>query len=113
MLDAWLREGRLEVVSSARLLGELENALEKPYFDKRLTAARKTAYLDLVRSAVIFVHTATRLRGVTAHPPDDHVLEVAIDGDAQVIVTGDHHLLDVASFRKVQILTPRQFVELL
>lgn len=44
---------------------------------------------------------------------DRWILATAIDGDAEVLVTGDEDLLSIADESPVQILTPRGFWELL
>jgi predicted nucleic acid-binding protein len=50
---------------------------------------------------------------VAADPSDDRYLECAIEGEADCIVTGDRHLLALGNYREVEILSPREFVELL
>ena len=43
------------------------------------------------------------LQVVKNHPSDNVVLETAIIGQADVLVTGDKHLLDVGKFRELRI----------
>ncbi len=45
-------------------------------------------------------------------PDDAGVLASAVAGAAEVLVTGDHDLLDVRSEAPLRILTPREFWEL-
>lgn len=42
-------------------------------------------------------------------PADLPILGTALAGDAEAVVTGDAHLLEVASFHGVRIVSPRQF----
>ena len=44
---------------------------------------------------------------------DDKFLELAVNGGAHCLVSGDQDLLVLHPFRGVSILTPAQFVELL
>jgi putative PIN family toxin of toxin-antitoxin system len=44
---------------------------------------------------------------------DDVVLATALAGKADVIVTGDDDLLVLKNFRGIEILSPRQFLEIL
>jgi predicted nucleic acid-binding protein len=39
-------------------------------------------------------------------PQNDKFLELAVDGQAQMIVTGNKDLLALSPFRNIQILTP-------
>lgn len=43
-------------------------------------------------------------------PKDDKFLEVAVDGRADLIVTGDRDLLDLHPFRGIAILTPADYL---
>jgi predicted nucleic acid-binding protein len=45
-------------------------------------------------------------------PRDDKFLELAIEGRAEVIVTGDRDLLELHPFRGIAILTPAAYLEL-
>jgi predicted nucleic acid-binding protein len=44
-------------------------------------------------------------------PDDDKFLEAAVAGNVDYIVSGDRHLLDLASFRGIDIVEPRAFYE--
>ena len=44
-------------------------------------------------------------------PEDDHILELAVNGNATYIVTGDADLLVLNPFRGVKILTPAEFLQ--
>jgi uncharacterized protein len=58
--------------------------------------------------------TPAELRGrVCRDEDDDVVLATALAGKADVIVTGDEDLLVLKKFRGIEILSPRQFLELL
>ena len=45
-----------------------------------------------------------------ADPDDDRVLECAVAGRADYIVSGDRHLLKLGSYDDIPILTVRQFL---
>ena len=55
---------------------------------------------------------ATERVNVCRDPKDDRILELAINGDAAAIVTGDSDLLVLNPFRGVRIVTPAEFLEL-
>jgi predicted nucleic acid-binding protein len=42
---------------------------------------------------------------------DNHILEVAVNGQAQVIVTGDEDLLVLNPFRGITILRPADYLK--
>ena len=112
LADAWLLERRFTVLSSEQVLGELERALSRPFFAKRISSEDRIAYVELVRREVISVTQRTKLRGVVSDPDDDAVLAAALDGGAHYLVTGDRVLRDLGSFRDVEIVTARELLEL-
>ncbi len=44
---------------------------------------------------------------------DNQVLATALDGQANYIVSGDHHLLNLREFRGIKILKPIEFLSVL
>ena len=57
------------------------------------------------------VRVRRRLSVVRRDPDDDKFLECAAAGRAECLVAGDRDLLDLPSYRRVQILTVRNFLE--
>lgn len=51
------------------------------------------------------------LNAVPADPDDNRILECAVEAQAHVVVSGDHHLLALKNYRSISIVTPRQFIE--
>jgi uncharacterized protein len=52
------------------------------------------------------------LDAVPDDPDDNRILECAVEAHAQVVVSGDHHLLALQKYKSIRIVTPRQFIEL-
>ncbi|NJN72953.1 MAG: putative toxin-antitoxin system toxin component, PIN family [Limnothrix sp. RL_2_0] len=49
---------------------------------------------------------------VSRDPKDNKFLELAVDGNADYLITGDQDLLILHPFQKTQIITPAQFLKL-
>ncbi|MHC3381806.1 PIN domain-containing protein [Haloarcula sp. H-GB5] len=58
-----------------------------------------------------FVDPDEAITAVEADPDDDKFLEAAVAGNVDYIVSGDRHLLDLDSFRGIDIVEPRAFYE--
>lgn len=66
----------------------------------------------LVKSAEI-VRPRITLYVIREDPDDNRVLECAITGKADVIVSGDRHLLDLKSYRNIPVVRPIDFLRTL
>ena len=99
--------GEIEIASSVALLTEFRNVLGREKFARRLTqrgftGARLFAdYVALVTIVAPALITPTILRD----PADDVVLAAAIGARADLIVSGDAHLLNLKSFQGIDIVT--------
>jgi len=104
-------KSRFTFLASNITLAELRNVLLRPKFDKYLTEALRVEFLtryelDVERVIIQSVYNICR------DPKDNKFLELAIDGKADVIVTGDDDLLVLDPFSQTRILTPSQFLEM-
>lgn len=50
---------------------------------------------------------------VIADDPDNRILECAIEGQADFIISGDHHLTDLENFQGIKIVDPATFLILI
>jgi len=107
----WVLENATLIVSR-ELLEELETRLARPKFSKYVDDSRRRTFVaDLALSAVQ-VEIPGTLR-VCRDPDDDKLLEVAVIGRADCLVTGDQDLLILNPFQGIPILTPAGFLAIL
>lgn len=108
---------RFDLVSSEFILHEVATVLPRPHIQKRYTALvtpkRQAQFLAHVRSLAMVVGVHTILHVVKEDNKDNQVLACALDGHADYLVTGDHHLLDVKTFRGIKIIEPSTFLDIL
>jgi uncharacterized protein len=67
--------------------------------------------MEKLRFAAGVITISSRIE-LCRDPRDNGFLELAVDGRAGAILTGDQDLLDLDPFGKIRILAPRQFLEL-
>ena len=106
LLDA-ARSGRVEVFTSRLLLAELEDVLSRDKFTDQLQRAGLTAHYLVVRYGALakLVEPAVIAPTILADIDDDAVLACALAAQAEVLVSGDSHLLDLKEYRGIPILT--------
>ena len=112
MIDAAL-EHRIELASSMALLAELHGVMLRDKFAKQL--AKRALTVDDVfggyAALVVIVTPAVIVPTIIRDPADDHVLAAALAAQADLIASGDAHLLDLKNFHGIDIVTASAAVE--
>jgi uncharacterized protein len=107
LLDlAFLRSFTL--IISSPLLEELDEKLREKFGVSAEDAAFLRARLENVAEVV---EPRDTLRIITEDPDDNRVLECAVEGRADLIVSGDRHLLKLGKYQGISIVTVRQFMD--
>ena len=97
--------GEIELVTSPSLMDEFEEVVREKFgFPPEIARTVRTE-LELLAD-VVRPKTIPRV----LQDPDDVVLATAVTGRVEAIVTGDSGLLDLASYRRVRIMTPRDLL---
>jgi putative PIN family toxin of toxin-antitoxin system len=104
------RAGEIQVVTCPELVEERAEKLElRLHFSAEEVAETLADYLGFLR----LVQIPKLLNAVPRDPEDYMVLECAIEGEAQYIVSGDNDLLVLREFRGVQIVRASDFLKIL
>ncbi|NLS76220.1 MAG: putative toxin-antitoxin system toxin component, PIN family [Chloroflexi bacterium] len=114
LLQVW-EEGRLPLLISEAILRELDRVLHYPKLQERyrLPEGRIARFLQFLRTQGVLVEPIKRLSVIERDPTDDRYLECAVAGEAQIIVSGDKHLLELGTYQGIQILSPAGFLAFL
>lgn len=100
-------EGRVELVTSRPLLVELGRVLTEKFGWEGSRADEAVAQVARLGHVVRPTETVSE---ISADPSDDRVLEAAAEGGAEVIVSGDRHLLRLGTWRAVRIESAAKFL---
>lgn len=104
----WVRANGV-FLTSADTEAELEEVLQRPKFDRFTRIEARAEFFATVcrtRTLVPILERVVECRD----PKDDKFLEVAVNGNAAYLVSGDADLLALHPFRGVAILTPADFL---
>ena len=96
------------LIISPALLDELDEKLLAKFGVSREDAGIIRARME---NTAEVVEPENVLTVITEDPDDNRVLECAVRGRADLIVSGDRHLLKLESYRGISIVTVRQFLE--
>ena len=104
--------GDVELVTSSALLAELRDVLGREHLASRLATQRSSVeqaiafYADLA----IRVSPLSTPRVVPGDVDDDHVIAAAVAGSADLVVSGDRHLLSMGSHQDIGIVVAAEAV---
>jgi putative PIN family toxin of toxin-antitoxin system len=90
-------------------MSELAEVLSRSKFDSFVSRADRELFLAQIESAAEFVPIIQLVRACR-DPKDDKFLEVALNGRADMIITGDADLLEMHPWRGLAILSPAGYL---
>ena len=115
ILEAW-RAGQYLLVTSPPIMAEIKAVFESPRISKKYLITRDhiEQLINLLEKDAVVVPGHTDVEGaIPEDPKDEMFLACAVDARADMIVSGDHHLLDLTEYEGIPILSVDQFAELL
>lgn len=107
VVDRALAESHLLI--SEAVMEELTDVLSRPKFDRYIDVSDRQGFLRRLARMAEWVPIVQVIRACR-DPRDDKFLELAINGEADLIVTGDADLLALHPFRRIPILAPAAYL---
>jgi len=113
VIDAW-RGGQYLLVTSPSIISEIKRVLEAPRIRKKYGPDRErieNLILLLENNTIIVPGLSAAPGAIPEDPTDEMFLSAALDAKADLIVSGDRHLLDLGEYQGIPVLTVQQFSE--
>lgn len=113
VLNAW-RDQKYLLVTSPAIVAEVRATLNYPRIRRKYAVSDQEIeqlIALLERDALLVPDTDQAAGAVPQDASDEMVLACAVEAQADVIVSGDSHLLDMEEYGDIPILTVRQFWE--
>jgi len=74
------------------------------------TEEQKAAFISIVLEIATMVKISGKVKVILEDPDDDAMLETAVVGNADYLISADQHLLKLKEFAKVKIVTASEFL---
>ena len=105
----------VELVLSEPILDEFEDVLSRDEVKERFGYSNREIELlaQSVREISTIVEARPGFKIVKEDPKDDVVLNTAYEGKADYIVSGDHHLQNLKSFKGIKVMNPKQMMKII
>lgn len=105
-----VRAGRYQLLSSREIESEFIRVLGYPKFG--LAPMEILPIINDYKRYAVTVPVVSRVDAIQKDKTDNIFLACAVDGQGDYIISGDHHLLELQSFRDIPIVTAQQFLQL-
>jgi putative PIN family toxin of toxin-antitoxin system len=96
---------------SGDTLAELQEVLRRSKFDPYVSRALREQFLTILPTFTTHVAIVERIEPCR-DPRQDKSLETAVNGQADLLVTGDRALLDMKTFRSIAIVSPSGYLRI-
>ena len=110
IVDA-IRDGHGVLLFSDETFGELRTRLHRSRFDRYVSRDARWLFLAQLEAVSEWV-SIVRAKLGCRDPGDDMLLETALLGRADCLITGDQDLLVMSPFHGIPILTPAEALRL-
>jgi putative PIN family toxin of toxin-antitoxin system len=101
--------GEIQLLTSLSLLKELEKVLKEKF---KLNFHLVREIIEEMRDVAEIVEVSFHIKAISYPDEDNRVLECAVDGKAEFIVTGDtKHILPLKEYGGIKILSPSEFLK--
>jgi uncharacterized protein len=103
--------GEIHLSISDDILAEVERVLQRPKFG--WTQGRVDDAIGWLSAFAEHVEPKQRVDAVKDDPTDNRIIECAIAGKSEYLVTGDNHLLKLKQYGGTKIVNATEFLEIL
>lgn len=101
--------GEIQLLTSLSLLKEFEKVLKEKF---KLNIHLVREIIEEVEEVAEIVEVSSHVKAISYPDEDNRVLECAVDGKADFIVTGDtRHILPLKEYSGIKILNPSEFLK--
>lgn len=108
ILRAW-KQGKFRLVTTLLILEEYRAIATR--LGERFPGIDIIRIIDLVLVESELCRPVSLAHPVCEDPNDDKFIAAAISGKANIIVSGDKHLLRITGYHGIRVVTPREFIE--
>ena len=108
-------KNEFEILISENILSEIVNVITRESKFQKHIINFKTSIEDILRTILsisTLIKTKSTLNIIKSDPKDNIILEAALDGKADYIISYDRDLLNMLEFREIKIVNPSEFLKI-
>ena len=111
IMKLW-RVGLIELAISPVILEGFETGVHRPRIQQKynLSDADIAEYLEVLKTFAVLVPGTITVNAVLDDPDDNIIIACAIEAEADIIISGDQHLLSLGSYQGIPIVKAVEFL---
>ncbi|MCD6569142.1 MAG: putative toxin-antitoxin system toxin component, PIN family [Deltaproteobacteria bacterium] len=108
-------QGTFNLVVSHAMLEETHRVLQYPKLLKlmkrrKITLKEVNGFIDKMSKVATITPGKLNIKAIQDDPSDNMILVCAVEGEADFIISGDHHLTELKTFQGIKIVDPVTFL---
>ncbi len=103
----------MALVISKEILNEFMRVMRRKRFSEYATEEQVRRFVENVKKSAELVMLKNDLKVIDEDPKDDIVINTALDGSADLIISEDHHLLSLREFKDIKIVSVDEALRIL
>ncbi|MBI2630297.1 putative toxin-antitoxin system toxin component, PIN family [Candidatus Pacearchaeota archaeon] len=106
---------KINIIISEDILAEIIEVLNREEKFQKFIEDRKESIESLIQTILSFselIKTSIKIDLIKEHPKDNIILEAAVEGKSDYIISYDNHILNMLEFREIKILSPKEFMSI-
>ena len=104
-------EHKIELILSLDILTEFVLVLQRPKFEF-IEKKEIMKFLEFLFSVCNIVTPKEKIELIKDDPEDNKILECAVAGEVDFIITGDKHLLNLKKFKGIKIVDAKELLKI-
>jgi hypothetical protein len=108
-LQNYIDAQKVLIVTCTEQIQELVEVFQKPKIKRYFTTEQVAEFFELLDESSVYIDLKTKTN-LCRDAKDNYLLSLAIDSDADFLITGDNDLLVLENVRKTRILKFTEFV---
>lgn len=109
IIDLWAK-GEIILCVSPKILDEYFDVLQRAGLKNKKNTNELLSLFSKGHNS-LYITKTPKLNIVINDPDDNKFIECAVALNAKIIISGDKHLLEIKKYLKIEILTPKSFLD--
>ena len=105
----------IEIVLCGEIIAEFKNVLSRKEVKKRFDYSNRNVdyFVWKIKKTSNIIKLESHFKVVKDDPADDIIINCAYDGKVDYMISSDKHLKRLKGFKGIQILSPKEFFDIL